>query len=138
MSYAAVLRYARAALYASGYRPGREREHEHTIDSLSYTLKDLNPTVIAVLHKIKKSGIRPSMIPSIPFRKPRLATPSESPSISAPASWRGSKQTTLGCWDKTEPLSRFFISLATSWSHAPSHPRNSMAPHAFSWRGSNI
>lgn len=54
MAYAAALRYARAALYASGYRPGREREHEHTIDSLGYTLKDLNLTIIAALHKIRK------------------------------------------------------------------------------------
>jgi len=35
MAYTAALRYARAALYACGYRVAREREHERTIDSLS-------------------------------------------------------------------------------------------------------
>jgi len=42
MAYTAALRYARAALYACGYRPGREREHERTIDSLSYTVDSVD------------------------------------------------------------------------------------------------
>jgi len=54
MAYTAVLRYARAALYTSGYRPGREREHERTIDSLSYILDSINADTIKLLHKIRK------------------------------------------------------------------------------------
>ena len=54
MAYTAALRYARAALYASGFRPGREREHERTIDSLGYTLTSLDPQTIRLLHKIRK------------------------------------------------------------------------------------
>ncbi|MCX6833431.1 MAG: HEPN domain-containing protein [candidate division Zixibacteria bacterium] len=54
MAYTAALRYARAALYASGFRPGREREHERTIDSLGYTLISLDPQTIKLLHKIRK------------------------------------------------------------------------------------
>jgi hypothetical protein len=54
ISYTAALRYARAALYACGYRPGREREHERTIDSLSHTVKGIGTDTIALLHKIRK------------------------------------------------------------------------------------
>ncbi len=54
MAYSAALRYARAALYAKGYRPGREREHERTIDSLTYTTLSVEPNTITVLHKIRK------------------------------------------------------------------------------------
>lgn len=54
MAYTAALRYARAALYASGYRPGREREHERTIDSLSYTLNSIDSDTIRLLHTIRK------------------------------------------------------------------------------------
>jgi uncharacterized protein (UPF0332 family) len=54
MAYTAALRYARAALYASGYRPAREREHERTIDSLRYTLTSLPADTVKVLHKIRK------------------------------------------------------------------------------------
>ena len=54
MAYAAALRYARVALYACGYRPGREREHERTIDSLAYTVKSVGSDTITLLHKIRK------------------------------------------------------------------------------------
>jgi len=54
MGYTAALRYARAALYASGFRPGREREHERTIDSLSYTVYSVSADTIKLLHKIRK------------------------------------------------------------------------------------
>jgi uncharacterized protein (UPF0332 family) len=54
MAYTAVLRFARAALYACGYRPGREREHERTIDSLAYTISSVKPDTINLLHKIRK------------------------------------------------------------------------------------
>lgn len=54
MGYTAALRYARAALYACGYRPAREREHERTIDSLAYTISSLNSDTIKLLHKIRK------------------------------------------------------------------------------------
>ncbi len=54
MAYTAALRYARAALYVSGYRPGREREHERTIDSLSYTVDSVDADTIKLLHKIRK------------------------------------------------------------------------------------
>lgn len=54
MAYTAALRYARAALYVCGYRPGREREHERTIDSLAYTITSINPDTITFLHKIRK------------------------------------------------------------------------------------
>lgn len=54
MAYTAVLRYARAALYACGYRPGREREHERTIDSLAYTVPSVDSDTIKLLHKIRK------------------------------------------------------------------------------------
>jgi len=54
MAYTAALRYARAALYASGYRPGREREHERTIDSLTYIVPSLTGDTIKLLHKIRK------------------------------------------------------------------------------------
>ncbi|MBD3381554.1 MAG: hypothetical protein GF404_05085 [candidate division Zixibacteria bacterium] len=50
----AWLRYARVALYASGYRPGREREHERTIDSLMYTTTSISEDTIKLLHKIRK------------------------------------------------------------------------------------
>lgn len=54
MAYTAALRYARAAIYACGYRPGREREHERTIDSLSYTVDSASADTIRLLHKIRK------------------------------------------------------------------------------------
>ena len=54
MGYTAALRYARAALYASGYRPAREREHERTIDSLTYTVPSVESDIIKLLHKIRK------------------------------------------------------------------------------------
>ncbi len=54
MAYTATLRYARVALYACGYRPGREREHERTIDSLTYTVSSIDPGIIKLLHKIRK------------------------------------------------------------------------------------
>jgi hypothetical protein len=54
MAYTASLRYARVALYACGYRPGREREHERTIDSLAYTVSCIEPDTIKLLHKIRK------------------------------------------------------------------------------------
>ena len=54
MAYTAALRFARAALYARGYRPSHEREHERTIDSLTYTLPDLPADTIKLLHKIRK------------------------------------------------------------------------------------
>lgn len=54
MGYAAALRYARAALYACGYRPAREREHERTIDSLSHTVHSVEADTIKLLHKIRK------------------------------------------------------------------------------------
>ncbi|MFH1740007.1 MAG: HEPN domain-containing protein [bacterium] len=54
MAYTASLRYARAALYACGFRPGREREHERTIDSLAYTIVSVDADTIKLLHKIRK------------------------------------------------------------------------------------
>jgi len=54
MGYTAVLRYARAALYASGYRPTREREHERTIASLAYTVPSVEKVTIKLLHKFRK------------------------------------------------------------------------------------
>lgn len=54
MAYTAALRYARVALYACGYRPGREREHQRTIDSLTYTIPSIEPDTIKLLHKIRK------------------------------------------------------------------------------------
>lgn len=54
MGYTAALRYARAALYACGYRPAREREHERTIDSLAYTVPSIEADMIKLLHKIRK------------------------------------------------------------------------------------
>ena len=54
MGYTAALRYARAALYAYGYRPAHEREHERTIDSLAYTVKSIDTDTINLLHKIRK------------------------------------------------------------------------------------
>jgi hypothetical protein len=54
MSCTASLRYARAAMYACGYRPGREREHERTIDSLTYTVPSIEADTIKLLHKIRK------------------------------------------------------------------------------------
>lgn len=54
MAYTAALRYARAALFACGYRPGREREHERTIDSLGFTVITINADTIKLLHKIRK------------------------------------------------------------------------------------
>lgn len=54
MGYTAALRYARAALYACGYRPAREREHERTIDSLTYTVPSVENDTIKLLHKIRK------------------------------------------------------------------------------------
>jgi len=54
MAYTASLRYARAALYACGFRPGREREHERTIDSLGYTVNSVSADTIKLLHKIRK------------------------------------------------------------------------------------
>jgi len=54
MGYTAALRYARAALYACGYRPAREREHERTIDSLAYTVTNVETDTIKLLHKIRK------------------------------------------------------------------------------------
>ncbi len=54
MAYTAALRFARAALYAQGYRPSHEREHERTIDSLTYTIPDLPAETIKLLHKIRK------------------------------------------------------------------------------------
>ncbi len=54
MAYTAALRYARAAMYVCGYRPGREREHERTIDSLAFTVSSIEPDTIKLLHKIRK------------------------------------------------------------------------------------
>ena len=54
MAYTAALRYARAALYVCGYRPGREREHERTIDSLGYTVTSIDADTIKLLHRIRK------------------------------------------------------------------------------------
>ncbi|MFH2049462.1 MAG: hypothetical protein ABIJ12_08450 [bacterium] len=54
MAYTAALRYARAALYACGYRTAREREHERTIDSLKFTINSINDNTIILLHKIRK------------------------------------------------------------------------------------
>jgi len=54
MAYTAALRYARAALYACGYRPSREREHERTIDSLNHTVDTVEVDTIKLLHKIRK------------------------------------------------------------------------------------
>jgi len=54
MSCTATLRYARAALYACGYRPAREREHEQTIDSLSYTVDSVELDTLKLLHKIRE------------------------------------------------------------------------------------
>ena len=54
IAYTAALRYARIALYACGYRPGREREHERTIDSLKYTVTSVEDDTISLLHKIRK------------------------------------------------------------------------------------
>ena len=54
MAYTAALRYARVALYACGYRPGREREHERTIDSFGYTVTTISADTIQLLHKIRK------------------------------------------------------------------------------------
>ena len=54
MAYTASLRYARIALYACGYRAGREREHERTIDSLAYTVYSVDSNTIKLLHKIRK------------------------------------------------------------------------------------
>jgi len=54
MAYTAALRYARAALYVCGYRPSREREHEHTLDSLSYMVDSVDADTIVLLHKIRK------------------------------------------------------------------------------------
>ena len=54
MAYTAALRCARAALYACGYRPCREREHERTIDSLGHTLNSINADTLKLLHKIRK------------------------------------------------------------------------------------
>ena len=54
MGYTAALRYARAALYACGYRPAREREHERTIDSLAYWVPSVEADTIKLLHKIRK------------------------------------------------------------------------------------
>ena len=58
MAYTAALRYARVALYACGHRPGREREHERTIDSLGYTLTTVDADTIRLLHKIRKMRYR--------------------------------------------------------------------------------
>ncbi len=52
--YTAALRYARAALYICGYRPGREREQQRTIDSLAYTVPTVESDTIKLLHKIRK------------------------------------------------------------------------------------
>jgi uncharacterized protein (UPF0332 family) len=54
MAYTACLRYARVVLYASGYRSGREREHERIIDSLMYTMSSISEDTIKLLHKIRK------------------------------------------------------------------------------------
>jgi len=54
MGYTAALRYARATLYACGYRPAREREHERTIDSLTHTVPSVENDTIKLLHKIRK------------------------------------------------------------------------------------
>lgn len=54
MGYTAALRYARAALYACGYRPAREREHKRTINSLSYTVSSVTADTTKLLHKIRK------------------------------------------------------------------------------------
>lgn len=53
MAYTSSLRCARAALAASGYRPGREREHERLIDSLVHTL-GMRQETIKHLHTIRK------------------------------------------------------------------------------------
>jgi len=54
MAYTATLRYARIALYVCGYRPGREREHERTIDFLGYTVDSIDTNTIRLPHKIRK------------------------------------------------------------------------------------
>ena len=54
IAYTASLRFARIALYVSGYRPGREREHERTIDSLRFTIPEIDQNDIKLLHKIRK------------------------------------------------------------------------------------
>lgn len=41
-------------MYACGYRPGREREHERTIDSLGFTITTIRADTIKLLHKIRK------------------------------------------------------------------------------------
>jgi hypothetical protein len=54
MAYTASLRYGRVALYACGFRPGRDREHERTIDSLIFTVSSVGADTIKLLHKIRK------------------------------------------------------------------------------------
>jgi len=54
MAYTAALRCARAALYAEGYRPGRDREHERTIDSLELTVSSIGVDMIRLLHALRK------------------------------------------------------------------------------------
>ena len=39
---------------ACGCRPGREREHERTIDSLGYTATNISTDTVKLLHKIRK------------------------------------------------------------------------------------
>ena len=56
MAYTASLRYARAALYACGFRPGREREHERTIDSLAYTISSVDRNTIRLFTQDQKNA----------------------------------------------------------------------------------
>jgi hypothetical protein len=65
MAYTASLRYARAALYACGFRPGREREHERTIDSLTYTVPSIETDTIRLLTRSGRCVTRRHMIQSI-------------------------------------------------------------------------
>ncbi len=53
MAYTSALTSARIALYATGYRPGRDREHERTIDSLALTIR-FPDEQIRLFHRIRK------------------------------------------------------------------------------------
>src|SRR5437867_8111734 len=44
-AYNAALQLATLALYAEGYRPGRQRAHERAINSLAYTVGSRQQTV---------------------------------------------------------------------------------------------
>lgn len=53
IAYNAALQLATVALAASGYRPGRERAHERTIQSLRYTVA-LDPSLVDTLDGIRR------------------------------------------------------------------------------------